>query len=256
MLAAMLAGCGGPKKAPPRAPGADPGEPGPARERPATGSAGINGTVVFKGKPRRARPLGIDSDPVCVKAHAGSLLDEVFIYQEHDDGSITVGNVFVWITSGLPAVDYPAPGVAVVLDQKGCRFTPHTVGAMVGQAVEIRNSDPTMHNVHALSKANRPFNAGMPAGAPPLVRTFDRQEILFKIKCDAHPWMGTYVGIVEHPFFAVTKKDGKFLLPNLPAGTYQVAVAHELLKTEPQTVTIADGESRSIEFTLTPPRSR
>ena len=64
-------------------------------------------------------------------------------------------NVFVYVKDGLGDLKFPVPSTPVVLDQKGCHYTPHVVGVQVGQAFEVLNSDPTLHNVHALPTANR-----------------------------------------------------------------------------------------------------
>jgi plastocyanin len=194
----------------------------------------------------------MSADAHCVVLADEVRLDEKFVYAAGEtEGTLTIGNVFVWIKQGLPGGPYPVPEQPAVLDQRGCRYIPHVLGIMVGQKLQIVNSDSTMHNVHSLAKNGRQFNNGMAKGAPPLIKTFEAPEVLLKIKCDAHPWMSSYAGVVEHPYFAVTGTDGSFSLENLPAGTYEVAAAHELLKRSVQSVTVADGESVEIEFVLT-----
>ncbi len=147
----------------------------------------------------------------------------------------------MYIKSGLPEGTYPLPEEPVLVDQENCRFVPHVIGVRTGQEVQFRNSDPTMHNVHLLAKNSPPFNRGMPAGSPDLSYRFNQAEVMAKIKCDAHPWMALFVGVVDHPFFAVTGNDGRFVIEGLPDGDYEIETWQELLKTRTARVTVSNG---------------
>ena len=105
-----------------------------------------------------------------------------------------------------------------LLDQRGCTYRPHVQGMRTGQSLTVKTSDPTAHNVHGFGKANRPFNRSQPAGAGDIAIRMRRDEASppMKVKCDIHPWMNSYVAVVDHPYFAVTGDDGSFELPNLP----------------------------------------
>ena len=110
------------------------------RLRPTAGS--IEGTVHFTGKaPERIRSTWAQ-DPVCDDLSATNLTEQYVV----DDGKLA--NVYVYVKAGLGDKVYAPPSKPAVLDQKGCRYVPHVIGAMVGQPIEFRNSDPTMHNVH------------------------------------------------------------------------------------------------------------
>lgn len=214
-------------------------------------AGGITGTVKYEGAVPKLPALKMDADPGCLKKHSSPVMPDVLVLGEGN----TMGNIFVRVKSGLPKKDYPAPSEPVVLDQRGCKYSPHVMGVMVGQPFKILNSDGLLHNVHSLPKVNSGFNRAMPATVKEAVYTFDKQEFMFKIKCDVHPWMGAWVAVMTHPFFDVTGTDGKYEIKNLPAGTYEIEIWHERLKTKTQSVTITGDETKTVDFTLSRPSS-
>jgi len=154
-----------------------------------------------------------------------------------------VADAFVWIKDGLPPGTYPVPSDAVTLDQKGCEYRPRVFGIRAGQTLVLANSDPILHNVHAPG-----FNVPLPSVGARVSRKFSRPEVMASITCDVHPWMRAYAGVTPHPFFAVTDADGKFSIPNLPAGNYTLELWHEKLGMTEQKVSLADGESKTLLF--------
>jgi plastocyanin len=227
-LTAVVGACGGgvpsPEGGAPAAPAAAPAAP--------IGASVISGTVKLEGTPPEARVIRMSSDPLCMPE--GPTLSEVVLVGK-DNG---LQNVFVYVKDGLGDRKFAPPATPVVLDQKGCKYMPHVFGAQVGQTVAIHNRDPTLHNVHAVPKANSEFNFGQPAGVPEATRTFDKAEIMVPFRCDVHGWMAAYGGIVPHPFFAVTNADGSFEIKGLPAGTYTIEAWHERFGLLTQTVTV------------------
>jgi len=212
----------------------------------------IEGTVRFEGAVPKLRTVKMDADPGCAKKHSTPMQSEMLVL---GDGN-TMGNIFIRVKSGLPQKDYPAPTTPAVIDQDGCHYIPHVLGVMKGQEITIKNSDGLLHNVHALPKVNKTFNMAMPASRTEAVVTFSEEESMFKIKCDVHPWMVAYVQVMPHPFFAVTGKDGKFKIDGLSAGTYEVEVWHEKLKTKSSTVTIAGDENKTADFSFSAPQRK
>ena len=208
----------------------------PAPNATADGPGSVTGKITFDGpRPDRAQ-VRMAADPNC-KPDAEQALSDALVVAE--DGALQ--NVFVYIKDGLGNRIYATPTAPVVLDQIGCQYEPHVFGVFVGQPIEIRNSDPTLHNVHAIPKANTEFNFGQQAGMPPMARMFDKPEIGVSVQCDVHGWMRAYANVVEHPFFAVTKTDGTFEIKGLPPGTYTVEAWHERLGAQTQSITISDG---------------
>jgi len=211
-------------------------------------AGGISGTVKYDGAVPKLRPIAMDADPGCAKKHSGPVASEMLVL---GDGN-TLGNVFVQVKTP-PQKAYPAPTEPVVVDQHGCQYVPRVLGVMQGQPLKILNSDGLLHNVHALPEVNKSFNKAMPASSTETVVTFDQVEPMFKIKCDVHPWMGAFVQVMSHPFYAVTGADGKFKIDGLPAGTYEVEAWHEKLKTKVATVTISGDETKTADFSFSPP---
>jgi plastocyanin len=214
---------------------------GGAAERPAAnarpdGPGVISGQVWYEGEPPPRTAVPMSADPNCKPSGAQALSESTIV---GPGGGLR--NVFVHVRDGLGNRIYETPATPIVLDQEGCRYEPHVFGVIVGQPVEIRNSDPTLHNVHAIPKINDEFNFGQQPSTPAVVRTFDEPEIGLPFRCDVHGWMRTYANVVTHPFFAVTKEDGTFEIKGLPPGTYTIEAWHERLGTQTQQVTISEG---------------
>jgi plastocyanin len=232
-MACLAAACGGgePAGQPPAA-----GTAAAAPTDTADGPGIIAGVTTFEGTAPAPRPLPMDSDPRCA-AGAGATSDRLLV-----GAGNTLQNVFVYVKDGLGQRTYPTPATPVLLDQKGCRYVPHVLGVQVGQTLSIANSDPTVHNVNASAKNNRSFNFGQVASVPPVARVFDKPEVMVPFRCDVHGWMIAYVGVVVHPFFAVSNADGTFEIKGLPAGTFTLEAWHELLGVQSQSVTV-DGQT-------------
>jgi hypothetical protein len=168
------------------------------------------------------------------------------------DGGLA--NVFVYIKKGLEGRRFAPPKEIPVLDQIDCLFEPYVVGVMINQNLKIKNSDSFLHNVHATPKVNREFNLAQIGRGKDNERSFSRPEVLVRFKCDVHPWMFAYVGVVEHPFFAVTDKEGSFTITNVPPGEYVLEAYH--LKTHGanpgflQEVSVKRGEAAVADFTI------
>jgi len=239
LLAAAVSACGGNDTPPPAQQG------GSKRVDPAsTGS--VAGRVTFTGQAPAPAVLKVDTDPGCT-ANGATVVDETLLV----DSAGGVKNAFVYVKTGLDDYAFDAPSERVIVDQQGCKYEPRVFGARIGQTIEILNSDPTLHNVHAMPRANDEFNESMPAQGMRMEKTFAAQEIGVPLKCDVHPWMTSYAGIVAHPYFAVTGPDGRFSLPDLPAGTYTLEVWHERLGTRTQQVTVAPKQQADAAFTFT-----
>ncbi|MBI2167778.1 MAG: carboxypeptidase regulatory-like domain-containing protein [Candidatus Omnitrophica bacterium] len=204
----------------------------------------LTGKVIFEGTAPPPQILKVEADPVCLLQHQDGMTSEEVVVNPNG----TLKNVFVYVKQGLEGQTFPAPATPVVFDQKGCHYEPHVFGIQVGQPLEILNSDDTLHNVHALPKASQEFNLGMPIKGMKLTKAFTAPEVAVKIKCEVHPWMAAYAGVLDHPFYAVTGEDGSFSLKDLPPGEYVVEAWHEKYGTQTQTVKVP--ETSEISFTF------
>ena len=207
-------------------------------------AANVSGKVVFEGAAPKNPRINMSAEPDCNGLHSGAVHAEVAVVGE---GGV-LGNVFVWVKSGLEGKKFKTPSNAVALDQKGCIYTPHVISLQTNQVLAVSNSDPNTHNVHPLPKVNREWNKSQTANAPAIERKFSRQEIMMPVKCNIHPWMRSYINVVDHPFFAITGSDGSFEIKGLPPGTYTIEAVHERFKSQEMSVTVGASESKRIDF--------
>src|SRR5215204_901883 len=208
-------------------------------------AAEISGKIKLTGTPPPEKQ--ITPDAMCGKLAGGALATRFYVTGA-DKG---LANVFVYVKEGAK----PTPPTAergATLDQKGCEYQPYVMGVQAGQHFDVRNSDTVLHNVHALPKpgsGNKEKNVGQPV---PMKSdfVFDKAEVLVKFKCDVHPWMFAYVGVVEHPYFAVTDKDGNYKISGLPAGDYTIEAFHLKAGAKTEKVKVGADDKKSLDFTL------
>lgn len=208
------------------------------------GSAVINGTVNFEGTAPEREEL--DTNRECEELRDSPPLSQNAVV--NDNG--TLKWVFVYVTEGLEDESVGTRQKPVVLDQNGCMYEPHVFGVQTGQPISIRNSDPFQHNIHALPDENRPFNFSQPTQGMETERTFQEPEVMVRIKCDVHGWMEAWAGVVGHPFHSTTGSEGTYSLANLPAGEYEIEAWHEEYGAQTQTVSVAEDDTTSLDFTF------
>ena len=237
LVLAAAAACGGGGDA------AAPAAPAVPAFDPAT-AGNLSGMVMFEGELPEAEELRMNSDPNCAEL-ATNTLSNAFV---GSDGHL--GNVFMYVKEGLEGQRFPVATDTVEINQQGCRYTPHVMGIQVGQTLQITNSDPTLHNIHATPSANAEFNMGQPIQGMQFERTFENAEVMVPFRCDVHGWMNAYIGVLDHPYFAVTGVDGMFDISTLPPGDYVIEAWHERLGTQTQNVTVATGQTAEVSFTF------
>ena len=212
-------------------------------------AADITGTVTLKGTPPKEIEITpIMSDANCSKLH--TTVPTTHFYVVGANGGLA--DVVVSL-QGISGKSTGASAPPVVLDQKGCEYTPSIFAVQTGQKIIAKNSDPVLHNVHDVPGAgseNKEKNEAQLPNGPDLTFTFSHPEMFLKFKCDVHQWMFAWVSIFDHPYFAVSGKDGTFKIANVPAGKYKLQAAHRKAGTVTQEIEVKDGEPAKVDFTL------
>jgi Carboxypeptidase regulatory-like domain len=239
---AVVACGGGEKQETPAAAPASTQAAAPAGGGAAKGSGSIAGKISFAGTPPAAEKIKVSADPYCQKEHKDGLERNVVAVK---DGGLK--DVFVYVKSGLTGT-YPPPTEAVELDQQGCMYKPHIIALQVGQPLKIKNNDETLHNIHPRPTVNQEFNIGQPRKGMESTKSFDKKEVMIPVGCDVHPWMRSYISVLDNPFFAVTDESGNYEIKGLPAGEYEVEAVHEKLKSQTGKITVKDGEKATLDL--------
>ncbi len=216
-----------------------------------TGS--LSGRAAFAGTPPAVESIRMNTDKACVQGSGPNPQSDAILIGA--DGALK--NVFVYVKEGLdPAYSFDIPTTAAILDQQGCIYTPRVIGVRAGQPFDVVNSDQTLHNVHAMPMQNQEFNQGQLTKGVRLTRTFTVPEVMVRFKCDVHPWMAAYVGVVAHPYFAVTDAGGAFEIANLPPGTYTLEAWHERFGRRTAQVTISATQAQTVTFSFAAKQER
>jgi len=216
-----------------------------------SGLAGsISGKITLDGKPPPETP--IEFNPECKAMHTAHVTTKRYVV----DAGGGLANVFVYIKEGLKGKKFPPPATAVILDQKACMYDPYVLGIQTGQKLVIQNSDAFMHNVSATPDhgKNDSFNIAQANKGDKTEQTFSKPEVFVKFSCQVHNWMYAYLGVVDHPYFAVSAADGAFKLADVPDGEYTVAAVHPKIGSKaPQTVKVkvAAGDAKA-DFVFKP----
>ena len=206
----------------------------------------ISGTVRYSGKKPHPTVIDMSEDPACVEAHRGKAIDESLLVSPNG----ALANAFVYVKKGLEGKSFEIPSTPVTIDQNGCWFRPRVLGIQTNQLLQVTNSDPVTHNIHPMGQINREWNHSQGAGDEPLERKFIKPEIMIRVKCNIHHWMHAYIGVVDNPYFAVSRQDGSFTITGLPPGTYTIGLWHESLGTQEQVVTVPPHASTVLNVTF------
>jgi plastocyanin len=207
----------------------------------------IAGKINYTGPKVTPTEIKMNADPKCMKIHSGK---DVASEQVVVNPNSTLRWVFIYVKKGLEGKKFPAPSSKVSITQQGCMYTPHVFGMMANQPLEITNNDATLHNIHALPKNSSQFNIAQPNKGMKLTKTFDKPEVMVKIKCEVHNWMAAYVGVMDNPFYAVSDDKGNFTIKNLPPGDYELEAWHEKFGTKTMKVTVGASDTKTVDFSF------
>jgi plastocyanin len=207
-------------------------------------AATVSGVVKFEGTPPKPQKIDMAQDPACGNQPN---VDESYVI---NNGNLA--NAFVYVKSrerkgGLLVA---TSGLLPKIEQRGCRYHPHVLGIMLNQSVQILNADGTTHNIHPMPTQSKQWNESQLPKAEPIVKTFNKPEIMIPIKCNQHPWMKMYLNVVDNPWFAVTDENGTFDLKGLPPGEYTLTAVHEKLGEQTIEISVGPKESKTADFTF------
>jgi hypothetical protein len=215
----------------------------------AASAADITGTVTLKGTPPKEKDITpVMEDANCSKLH--TTVPTTHFYVVGPKGELA--DVIVSL-QGISGKSTGASAPPVVLDQKGCEYVPSIFAVQTDQKIIVRNSDPVLHNVHdipAEGSGNKEKNEAQLPNGPDLTFSFSKPENFLKFKCDVHQWMFAWVSIYDHPYFAVSAKDGSFKIANVPPGKYKIQAAHRKAGVVTQEIEVKEGEPAKVDFTL------
>ena len=202
----------------------------------------IAGVVSYDGTPPAPTKIDTTADAACGKANPNLMTDHTIV----TDGKLA--NTFVYIKEGtveggkkIGDYAWSTPTTAVQLDQKGCHYNPHVFGVQTNQKISITNSDQTQHNIHWIPKTNPEWNQSQPNGAPAIEKSFARSEVIIPVKCNQHPWMKAYIGVLKTPFFSVSSTNGAYEIKGVPPGKYTIVAWRE---------GGADGQTKTMDVTV------
>jgi hypothetical protein len=208
------------------------------------GAGSVTGKVTFTGTPAKQKVIDMSQELSCAKSYTTPPTTETVVAGAGNG----LGNVVVYISAGAND-EGTVPAQAVTFDQHNCRYVPHVIALHVNQELKVANSDQTTHNIHPLAKVNREWNRSQPPGAQPLLEKFDKEEMI-SVKCNLHPWMRGYFAVLKTNHYSISKDDGSFTLPDLPAGKYTITAWHEVYGTQTADVTISGSESKKVNFSF------
>jgi plastocyanin len=212
-------------------------------------AANITGTVTLKGTPPKEKEITpVMEDANCSKLHTSAPTTHFYVVGAKGE----LADVIVSL-QGVSGKSTGASAPPMVLDQKGCEYSPSIFAVQTDQKIIVKNSDPVLHNVHdvpAADSGNKEKNEAQLPNGPDLTFSFSKPESFLKFKCDVHQWMFAWASVFDHPYFAVSGKDGSFKIANVPAGKYKIQAAHRKAGAVTQEVEVKEGEPAKVDFTL------
>jgi plastocyanin len=206
------------------------------------GTGNIGGRVTLEGTPTEEQQLPLDAAcTASCKEHSKGMPRFTRNYATKDGG---LADVLVTLVD-VPPQPIPAGAGPLVITQRGCEYEPYLAACQVGQTIHVINDDPLTHNIHTLPEipGNKEVNQSQAAKTKPLEFTYDKPEEFLRFKCDVHPWMFSYVSVLNHPFYSVTDEDGRFQINGLPDGKYKMKFKHRKAGEATQEVEVKDGQA-------------
>ncbi len=245
LVVALVAGCGGGSNETnvPPAPGGGAAAGGATFDM-SKANATVSGKISFEGTPPPNDKIQMSADPYCAQRAAQNPTTETV---KVSDGGLE--NVIIFVSSGLAAGAAYATPAAIEINQENCHYIPHVFTMMTNQPLKVKNSDMTLHNIHAWAEKNPQFNVGQPVKDMVSETKFAKPEVPLPVRCDVHKWMGAFIGVFDHPFHTVSKSGGSVEL-KVPPGNYEITAWHEKFGTKTMMVQVGDNDKKEVNFSF------
>jgi hypothetical protein len=211
-------------------------------------AADITGTITLKGTPPKEKDIAPLKDDVnCGKFYSEMPATKFYVAGPNGELSDVVVSL-----QGVTGKSAGASAAPVLLDQKNCLYVPQIMAVQTDQKIVVKNSDPVLHNVHDTPTVagNEEKNMAQMPNGPDLTLSFSKPEEWLRFKCDVHAWMFAWVSVFDHPYFAVSGKDGAFKIANVPPGKYTIKANHRKAGSTTQEIEVKEGEPAKVAFTL------
>lgn len=156
-------------------------------------------------------------------------------------------SVLVFLERSAPQ-SYRDDRLAPRLHQRERTFEPRVLPVTVGTTVEFPNDDTIFHNVFSLSKT-APFDLGVYQPGDSRSVVMERTGLI-KVHCNIHPEMAASVVVLREPWFAVTDEDGRFVIANIPSGSWQLRAWNDRGVDAARALELEPSAWRSIELEL------
>jgi len=206
----------------------------------AASAADIVGTITLQGTPPpEATNTLIMADPICGQMYDKPPTTHFFVVGPKGEFADVIVSL-----KGVTGKSTGASAPPAVLDQKGCLYLPQILVIQTGQKLIVKNSDTCVHNVHCtptVAGNDEHNDVQMPSGAD-LTYTFPQPEMFLRFKCDVHPWMFAWVSVFDSPYYAISDKDGKFIIKNVPPGKYTLEADHRKLGAQTAGIEVKDSD--------------
>jgi len=213
----------------------------------------ITGTITFKG------PLPehtVDRYPVSGKwPGCGTGFRDV-VRVDVKNGALR--GCFVLLDGVTKGKKWPKPETPPMIDQKDCKFLPPLQIVRSGTSMIIRNSDnDVLHNINVkeevMTSSGRSlermmFNIAQPFPVDIKKKVNPQSTPYLTVGCEIHNWMSAYMLATEHPYAAIVKDDGSYVIDDVPPGQYAVIVWHPTLGRKKTTVTVTANSSAEANF--------
>ncbi|GAC1342138.1 MAG: hypothetical protein NVS2B9_15700 [Myxococcales bacterium] len=199
----------------------------------------IEGRITYNGRLPTPKKITITKDiKVC-----GSSREDIALEVSGTGG---VKNVVVYLTD-IKTGKKSEASMKPVLDQRECRYVPHTQVVPLHASLQLKSSDPILHNVHSFRNGATAINVALPPQKGLVLATRLDKPGGEQLKCDVHSFMRGGVFVAENPYWALTNAEGKYAIKDVPPGTYTVSTWHETAGPIGQKVTVAAGAAATFD---------